>query len=82
MVARAAKLCGMATEMNDAAVRNMLSQFGDYMSAAEWAKGGLAFCYKENILDQSALNIQPLVPVRRSEIAQMLYNLLNRAELL
>ena len=37
MVSRAAKLCGLETEMDNAATRNMLAQFPDYMSTAEWA---------------------------------------------
>ena len=38
MVSRAAELCGLETEMDNAAVRNMLAQFPDYMSSAEWAR--------------------------------------------
>lgn len=82
MVARAAALCGLDTEMETVAVRNMLAQFPDYMSAADWARQALAFCYRDAILDQSELNIRPLDAVTRAEIAQMLFNMLGKAELL
>jgi hypothetical protein len=82
MVARAAKLCGMDTEMGAGEVRDMLAQFGDYQETAEWAKGPLAFCYREGILSQEDQEILPLAKIKRSEIAQMLFNLLSAARLL
>ena len=82
MVARAARLCGMDTAMDSAAVRDMLAQFGDYVTTGEWAREGLAFCYSAGILDQSELNIQPKAAIKRCEIAQMVFNLLGSAELL
>ena len=82
MVARAAKLCGLDTTMDAAATRDTLAQFGDYRSAASWAKEPLAFCYSAGILDQSDLNIEPEKAILRCEIAQMLYNMLTAAELI
>ena len=82
MVTRAAKLCGMDTAMDAASVRDVLAQFSDYVKTAEWAREGLAFCYQEGILDDSALEIQGTVAIKRCEIAQMIFNLLGSAELL
>lgn len=82
MVSRAAQLCGLETEMDTAAVRNMLAQFPDYMTSAEWARAQLAFCYQEGILSQTELNIRPQDAVTRAEVAQMLFNLLSSADLL
>ena len=82
MVSRAAKLCGLETEMDNAATRNMLAQFPDYISTAEWARAPLAFCYQEKILNQAELNIRPLEAITRAEVAQMLFNLLSSANLL
>lgn len=82
MVARAAVLCGLDMEMDAGAVRNMLAQFPDYMSAADWARQALACCCRAGILDQSELNIRPLDAVTRAEMAQMLFQMLSRAELL
>ncbi|MBQ3404691.1 MAG: S-layer homology domain-containing protein [Oscillospiraceae bacterium] len=82
MVARAAKLCGMDTEYSAAAVRDILAQFGDYVKSADWARASLAFCYGRGILDDSVLNIEPTVQIKRCEIAQMLFNLLGGAKLL
>lgn len=82
MVARAAELCGLDTEMDAAAVRNTLAQFPDYMSSAEWARAQLAFCCQADILSQSELNLRPLDAATRAEVAQMLFNLLSGANLL
>ncbi len=82
MVARAAKLCGMDTVVGSAAVRDTLAQFNDYVTSGAYARESLAFCYRSGILDDSALDIQPKVAIKRCEIAQMLYNLLEQADLL
>lgn len=82
MVARAAKLCGIDTEMDKGLVRDTLAQFGDYVKSDAWARDALAFCYNENILDQDDLDIRPKDNILRSEIAQMLFNMLGLANLL
>jgi hypothetical protein len=82
MTARAAKLCGMNTSMTTSEIRDFLAQFDDYVQVADWAKESMAFCYSENILDQSALEIQPSIPITRGEIAQMLFHMISKANLL
>lgn len=82
MIARAAKLCGMDTSMTTNEIRNVLAQFGDYVTISSWAQESMAFCYRESILDQSDFDTEPKREVLRCEIAQMLYNLLDCANLL
>ena len=82
MVANAAKLCGINTDLGDTEIRDMLAQFPDYTASAQWARSGLALCYKENILSQDVMEIKPLEPINRGEIAEMVYNLLAAANLL
>jgi len=82
MLSRAAKLCGFETQLESYEVLNLLAPFGDYITASDWAREGLAFCYREGILDESELNIEPKRPVLRCEIAQMVYNLLTAANLM
>lgn len=82
MVARAAKLCGIDTDLDEAAARDVLAQFGDYVKAESWARQGLAVCYQNGILDDSVMEIKPAEQVKRGEIAQMVYNLLHKANLL
>jgi hypothetical protein len=82
MIARAAKLCGMDTTLNNGAIRDMLAQFTDYVTASVWARSSLAFCYKEDILDQSDIEILPKTAIKRCEIAQMVFNMLGCANLL
>lgn len=82
LVSRLAKSCGMTVEYSADAARNVLSQFGDYRSCADWTAQGLAFCYANDILDDSVMNIHPLEPVTRGEAARMFYALLDGALLL
>lgn len=76
MVARAAKLCGMNTNIEAFEARNILAGFLDYVKASDWAVGSLAFCYDNKILPDDAMEINPKEFVTRAEIAQMLYNML------
>jgi hypothetical protein len=82
MVARAAKLCGLDTALDAATIRDTLAQFGDYKSVDEWALSALAFCYSQGILDDSEFNIQPKIAIKRCEIAEMVYRMLDKSELL
>ena len=82
MVARAAKLCGMDTSLSSQEIRDVLAQFGDYMTIASWAQEGMAFCYKEGILDQSDWTTEPTRAILRCQVAQMLYEMLDAAKLL
>ena len=82
MVTRAARLCGMDTEMGATAVRDILAGFTDYVTASDWAAAPLAFCYEKGILSDEEIEIMPQKPITRAEIAQMLYNLLDGAKLL
>ena len=75
-------LIGIWPALDTAAVRDVLAQFTDYVTTPEWAREGLAFCYQEGILDDSAMEIQGKTEILRCEIAQMLYNLLSSAKLL
>ena len=82
IVARAAKLCGMDTARDDTQSRNILAQFGDYITVASWAKSAVAFCYDAGLLDQSDLEIVPARAILRCEIARMLYLMLDGSKLL
>ncbi|MCL1835185.1 MAG: S-layer homology domain-containing protein [Oscillospiraceae bacterium] len=82
MVARAAKLCGMDTGMGEVAIRDTLAPFGDYRTVAPWAAAAMALCYDAGILDDTEFDIGPGVAIRRCEIAEMLYRMLAKAELL
>ena len=82
MVARAAKLAGMETSLTDSEVRDILAQFVDYTTSSGWARPSLAFCYQESILSQEDINIRPKVAIKRYEVAEMLFRMLERANLL
>lgn len=82
MLARAAKLAGMDVEMNKGNIRDVLSQFEDYVTVDSWAMPSLAFCYSENILDDSSMSIEPKKIINRGELAQMIFNMLGKANLL
>lgn len=82
MIARAAKLCGMNTDMSAGEARDILAGFTDYVKSSEWSRASLAFCYKENILPNEDIEINPKVVITRAEIAQMLFNMLGLTKLL
>lgn len=76
MTARAAKLCGMDTDMENIAVRDTLAGLVDYVQVSEWARNSLAFCYNTGVLSDEDVEILPEKSAVRAEIAQMLYNML------
>lgn len=82
MTARAAKLCGMNVELSETEIRDILSEFTDYMSLSDWAKASMALCFKEKILSDEDIEINPGKNVVRSEVAVMFYNMLERAKLI
>lgn len=82
MVARAARLCGMNTEVEAFEARDILAGFLDYVKASDWAVSSLAFCYDNDILDNDTMEINPNEAVTRAEIAQMLYNMLSLSKLI
>lgn len=82
MTARAAKLAGMSSSLDEIGIRNILAQFSDYTTTALWARADLAFCYQENILSQVDLEIRPKEAIKRHEVAEMLFRLLGAANLL
>ena len=82
IITRAARLCGIDTNLTDWEILNTLAMFGDYRTAADWAWSALAFCFREGILDDYEFYITPTAIISRGEIAEMLYRLLFRANLL
>lgn len=82
LVARGAKLCGMDTDLDPGAVRDMLAQFADYITTPAYTRQGLAFCYSAGLLDDSPLEINGTAAIQRCEIAQMIFRLLGSAKLL
>lgn len=82
MVQRAAKLCGMDTEIETFQARNILAGFSDYVKTSDWAVGSVAFCCEKGILPGDVMEIKPKEAVTRGEIAQMLFNTLSISRLI
>jgi len=82
MVARAARLCGMDTDRMETQIRDTLAQFGDYRTVASWAQSSLAFCVDTGIMDDTEFDLEPDKVIKRCEIAEMMYRMLDRANLL
>lgn len=82
MLLRAAKLCGKDEETTEDSIRNTLAQFSDYIQASPWAKTALAFCYDNEIFDSTVIDIEPKAQTTRAEVAQALYNMLDRVKLI
>ncbi|MDY0235340.1 MAG: S-layer homology domain-containing protein [Gudongella sp.] len=71
-----AKSEGIDVTMGEAEIRNYLSQFPDYLKIAVWSKEEMAFSVKKAYIPNSIINIEPTRPATRSEVAGMLYRLL------
>lgn len=84
MTARAAALCGWDTSLDDAGVRMYIAEFTDYVTVDKWARPAMAFCFKSGILvsDEFEENLEPKQAILRSEVALMVYRLLQRSSLL
>lgn len=82
MIARAAALCGMNTEMNLFDAKIALAKFGDCIKISDWAFTAAAFCREQGILAETNIEFKPQEPVTRAETAQMIYNMLRKAELI
>jgi len=82
IVARAAKLCGMDTEMSDTEARDVLAQFGDYMTLPAWAWTSVAFCYEEGILSVDGFDLKHSEQASRGEISEMFFRMLGEAKLI
>ncbi len=82
MISKAGKLAGMDISMTDDEIRDILAQFPDYMASSTWARPSLAFCYREGILSQEDSKIRPKDPIKRHELVEMLYFILEAANLL
>ena len=82
MTVRAAKLCGLETEVSEAEQGDVLCDYIDYRSIASWAKEAMAFCYKYELLDTAAMDAEPKRDILRCEVAEMLYRMLLLANLI
>lgn len=82
MVANAAKLCGLDTGISENEANDLLALFSDNGQSALWARSALAFCYKNDILSRENETLTAERTLKRCEIAEMIYRMPNKAELL
>ena len=82
MTVRAAGLCGLDTSVGETESTDILCGFADYRTVASWAKENMAWCYKTGVLDDSALKLEPAKEILRGEVAEMLYRMLVKANLI
>lgn len=82
MTVKAAKLCGFDAALTDMEISAALSQYADGKETAGWAKNDMAFCLTTGLWKPEGSHLSPKQPIRRGEVAQILYNLLSTAGLL
>jgi hypothetical protein len=80
-VARAAKLCGLDVTLTADETHAILAAYSDGAQTAAYAAPSLAFCCRSGILDGNVSELQPRKEILRGEVAQMLCNLLTKANL-
>lgn len=71
-----AKMKGLDISMGETEVRNYLSQFPDYLNIGDWSLSAVGFGVKKGYIPNQIINIEPKKEATRSEIAGMLYRLL------
>ncbi|WP_422487039.1 S-layer homology domain-containing protein [Gudongella sp. DL1XJH-153] len=71
-----AKTMDLDTTISETETRNYLSQFPDYREIADWSKQAMAFGVKESYIPDNIIDIEPSRAATRSEVAGMLYRLL------
>lgn len=79
MVARAAAVCGLKTELTPSQTDEALKPYTDSKNISVWAKDAFAYCCYSGIWQAEGNTLQPQKPILRAEIAQMIYNMLNLA---
>lgn len=82
MTARAALLCKSGELTGGDYARDILAEFSDYVTASDWARGALAYCFDKHILLSDEMEIRPKNAILRAEIADMIYNMLLYADLI
>ena len=80
MVARAAALCGLSTQLSDPDAA--LHAYRDAAQVSSWAGPSMAYCAASGLWAADGSALTPGRAILRCEIAQMLYGLLLRANLL
>ncbi len=71
-----AKSEDMDTTISETEIRNYLSQFPDYKEIADWSKQAMAFGVIRGYIPDSIIDIEPTRAATRSEVAGILYRLL------
>lgn len=82
MTARAAKLCGLETDMNVLTAKDILEKFEDFNTVSAWSISSMGFCVKEGILDGNTENVTPKENVTREQVAVMIFRMLGKAKLI
>ena len=82
MTSRAARLAGVEFAYEAQDIQNILAAFDDYREISGWAQEAVAFCCDKSIIPCEEMTINPKKPMSRAKIAEMVYNLLDKAKLL
>ena len=84
IVSRAAALCGLGAgiKFDDTFIRDMLAQFTDYRSAAQWAAEGMAFCCYFHIMDDGNAELKPVELIHVEEAVEMVLRMLSVSQLI
>ncbi len=79
LLSRAAVLCGLDTALTEEETAALLPAGADLSS---WARTGTAFCLREGIVEADLVQSSARENALRSQVAQMVYTLLLRAQLI
>ena len=80
MMARAAELCGLDTTVTNVQADKILSAYRDGASVDKWAERDMAFCVRAGLMG-AGNTLRPTDRITRGEIALIIWNLLEQAQL-
>jgi len=81
MIERAGKLCGLGNTLSQSEISSFISKYSDSKNVSSWARSGVAYCASNKFLYTSSGALSPKSPIKRGEVAYMLYGLLKEAKL-
>ncbi|QNU65476.1 endo-1,4-beta-xylanase [Ruminiclostridium herbifermentans] len=83
IVAKAMKLAGIKTDLNENELNNILSSFKDSNKVSSWSKMAIAACIKNNIISGTNTKmIEPQSNITRGEVASIINKILKNSGLI
>jgi hypothetical protein len=83
MIARAMRITGLKSEMNDSEISALIANYADGTAASDYAKTSIATCLKTGVITgRTSDTIAPKDCITRAEVAVIVQRLLKKSDLI